>query len=432
MKKALERIFADFLDRDLPEGVPRALSMTPFPGKALALIGMRRSGKTYLCYQRMRELLNDGVPKDRLLYINFEDDRLYGFHLRDFQTLLEVFYGQRPQKKSERCHLFFDEIQNVPDWERFVRRLLDTENVEVVITGSSARMLSLEIATSLRGRSLTREVFPYDFEEYLRANAFSLNTSLPSTRTRLRLQEESEHYCLRGGFPELQRAQPALRREILQSYVDAVVLKDVIERHRVSNVEALRAMLYQILSAPASKLSVNKLYQDLKSRGLKLTKDDLYDYLRYLSDAFLLFPVTIHARSEKKRQVNPRKIYLVDNGILDAYSTGQTRDLGARLENLVFLTLRRRGLYPDYGVTSSGYEIDFVYENNGHRELLQVSWALDSPVTREREIRSLREGMREWNSPRATLVTFSEEEENDDGIRIVPLWKFLTEDETAH
>ena len=426
MKQALEYLIGDFLERDLPKFTRRNFDLEPVPGKALALIGMRRVGKTYLCYQAMQTILDKGVPKDNILYLNFEDDRLYGFQLADCQAILDVFYAQRPQKKSEHCTFFFDEIQNVRHWERFIRRLIDTENVSVYVTGSSARLLSLEIATALRGRSLDREVFTFSFEEFLRAHSVPINLSRVGSKTRLLLNQHAEKYCRMGGFPEIQPFEGNRRREIIQSYVDAVVLRDVVDRHGVSNVESLRALVYHVLRNPATKLSVNKFYLDLKSRGLRISKDDLYAFLRHLTDAFLLFQVPLWSRSEKKRQVNPKKMYVIDNGVLDAYSTNLTADHGAFLENLVFQTLRRQGLEIGYYLTKRRREIDFVYRLNEETYLIQVAWTLDNDLTRERELRALREAAAELNQPKCLIVTLNEEwvsDEND--VEVIPLWKFL-------
>ena len=387
---------------------------------------MRRVGKTYLCYQAIQSLLKDGIPKENILYLNFEDDRLFSFALPDCQTILDVFYAQRPTKKSEHCYFFFDEIQNIPHWERFVRRLIDTENVSVYVTGSSAKLLSTEIATSLRGRALDREVFTFPFEEYLRTHNITFNPTRIGSQTRLLLNQHAETYSRVGGFPEIQAMSVARRQEIVQSYVDAVVLRDVVERHRISNVEALKTLVYHILRNPATRLSVNKFYLDLKSRGLRVAKDDLYAFLRHLSDAYLLFQVPIWSRSEKKRQVNPKKMYVIDNGILDAYSTNMTADNGAFLENLVFITLRRQGLNVGYYETKKGREIDFVFQRDGQTVLIQAAWTLESSSTREREFRALTEAAAELNSTRCIIVTLAEERvSDDDPVEIIPLWKFL-------
>jgi len=426
MRQQLEQLIGDFLERELPEFTERTIDIDPIDGKALALIGMRRAGKTYLCYQAMQAILKRGVPKENILYLNFEDDRLFEFKLSDCQTILDVFYAQNPEKKSEHCWFFFDEIQNIEHWERFVRRLIDTENVSVYVTGSSAKLLSTEIATSLRGRALNREVFTFSFEEYLRAHGATVNRARIGLKTRLLLNQHAETYCRTGGFPEIQNMDKSRRQEILQSYVDAVVLRDVIERHRISNIEALKALVYHVLRTPATKLSVNKFYLNVKSRGLRIGKDDLYAFLRYLTDSYLLFQVPIWSRSEKKRQVNPKKMYVIDNGILDAYSTGMTADKGAFLENLVFITLRRQGLHLGYYETKRGHEIDFVFQCNEETVLVQVAWRMDDDATREREFRALAEAAPELHATRCIIVTFDEEGFSEDFmVEIIPLWKFL-------
>jgi len=428
MKQILEQLVGDFLERALPELIERTLDISPIKGKALAWVGMRRTGKTFLCYQTIKNLLEQGIPKDNILYLNFEDDRLFEFKLSDCQTLLDVFYAQQPDKKSKPCYFFFDEIQNVEHWERFVRRLIDTENVSVYVTGSSAKLLSTEIATSLRGRALDREVFPFSFDEYLQVHEVAIDRSRIGSKTRLLLNHYAETYCRNGGFPEVQKMDSSRRQEVLQSYVDAVVLRDVVERHGISNIEALKTFVYHALRNPAAKLSVNKFYLDLKSRGLHIAKDDLYAFLRHLSDAYLLFQVPIWSRSEKKRQVNPKKVYAIDNGILDAYSTGMTADQGAFLENLVFLTLRRKKLQVGYHVTKRGREVDFVFQQNGEIILVQATWRMDNEKTRDREFRALAEAASELDATRCVIVTFDEEGFSEDPqIEIIPLWKFLLE-----
>ncbi|MEM1223836.1 MAG: ATP-binding protein [Verrucomicrobiota bacterium] len=430
MKAALESIYGDFLERQMPRTfVSRDFDLKPIPGKAMAFIGMRRVGKTYLCYQKIVDLITTHkLPRENIFYLNFEDDRLFGFQLKDCQTILDVFYQDRPEKKSEHCYFFFDEIQNVPNWERFIRRLLDTENVSVYVTGSSAKLLSLEIATGLRGRSLDREVFPYSFSEYLRAHQLSIKTSPLGHQALLKLNQQAKNYCFTGGLPELQELESNHAREVAQSYVDAVVLRDVVERHGVSNIEALRSLLYHVLRSPCTKLSVNKLYLDFKSRGLRVAKDDLYAFLRHLTDAYLFFQLPLWTRSEKKRQVNPKKIYIIDNGILAAYSTQITQDRGAFLENLVYITLRKQGLELGYYETKQGHEIDFVYRDGDTTVLVQASWTLEDKETREREIRALESASKEFTKTKKVIVTLDEEwSDSATEIQAILLWKFLLE-----
>lgn len=426
MKETLEKLYGDFLERQMPHLTRRDTLLDMPPGKALALIGMRRVGKTYLCYQRIAELLGCGIERERILYLNFEDDRLFGFALSDFQTILDVFYAGAPEKKSTRCYFFFDEIQNVPDWERFIRRLIDTENASITLTGSSAKLLSAEIATGLRGRSLDVEVFPFSFKEYLAHHTVQVHHKPVGAKTRLLLDQQAERYCRQGGLPELQGLAPAHAHEVAQSYVDAVVLRDVVERHGVNNVEALRALLYKALREPATKLSIHKVYQDFKSRGLRVSKDDLYAFMRHLTEAYLLFQLPLWTRSEKKRQVNPKKVYVIDNGIIDAYSSQMTRDYGALLENLVYITLRRRVREFGYYETKQGYEVDFAYRQADQTVLVQAAWSLKNERTREREIRALMQAGEELGNCRKQIVTLNEEATIRDGdIHVLPLWKFL-------
>lgn len=426
MKEVLERLYGDFLEWEIPDLTRREMRLDAPKGKALAVIGMRRVGKTYLCYQRIAELLASGIDRDRILYLNFEDDRLYGFTLADFQTVLDVFYAAAPEKKSELCYFLFDEIQNVPNWERFIRRLIDTENVSIVLTGSSAKLLSAEIATGLRGRSLDQEVFPFSFQETLDHHGIQVSRQQIGSRTRLLLNQQAERYCRSGGLPELQGLEPMQAREVAQSYVDAVVLRDVVERHGVSNVEALRTLLYRVLRQPATKLSINKAYQDFKSRGLRVSKDDLYAFVRYLTEAYLLFQLPLWTRSEKKRQVNPKKFYVIDNGILDAYSTRMTAERGAFLENLVYMTLRRRTHDLGYFETGSGHEVDFAYHEGEQTVLVQAAWSLKNEQTREREIRALLMADKDLKNCRKQIVTLDEEGHIEGGnIEVLPLWKFL-------
>lgn len=431
MRRVIETLYFDFLERTLPATHPRDLDLEPLPGKALTLIGMRRVGKTFACYDRIHSLLASGMDKHNILYLNFEDDRLFGFGLDDCQTILDVFYGDRPEKKSEPCAFFFDEIQNIPGWERFIRRLLDTESAAITITGSSAMLLSAEIATGMRGRSLDREVFPYSFREFLSASGQQPDFARPGHQTRLKLIQQSQRYCRKGGLPELLSFDATHTREVAQSYVDAVVLRDVAERHGVSNLVALRALLYRILRNPAQKLSVNKLYLDFKSRGLRIGKDDLYAFLHHLCDAYLLFQLPLWTDSEAKRQVNPKKFYVIDNAILDAYSTNARSDYGAFLENLVYLTLRREGHHLGYYETRQGYEIDFIYDRGGQTCLVQACWSLEDDTTRQREIRALCEAAKAFANPRKLIVTLQEEwTDAETGIQAQPLWKFLIRDQT--
>lgn len=431
----IDRLIADFQERELPQVTPRDLSLPGLPGKADVVVGMRRSGKTWFLYQQIADRIANGIDRGRLLYLNFEDERLLPLPASDLSRIPEAFYRRAPANREHLCWFYFDEIQNVPGWETFVRRLLDTEKIALVLTGSSARLLSREIATSLRGRSLSTEILPFSFAESLRHSGVSAPEAWPpGANLRSALEHQLERYLESGGFPEVQSIPQDLRVRVLQEYVDVVIFRDVVERHAVDNLPALRYLERRLLASPAGKFSVNKFFNDLKSQGMRVGKDSLYEYLAHLEDSFLLFTMTVSSSSARVRQANPRKCYPADPALSAALSFRASGDIGHLLETAVYLELRRRGRSLAYVATRSGYEVDFLAEGpKGSRELIQVCADLDDPTTRQRELRALEEGMMETACERATLITLRTESNVEiagQPVRIVPAWRWLLEPET--
>jgi len=428
MKNIISQLIDDFHERELPELVTRNRDFIEVKGKADVVIGMRRSGKTWFCYQKVKELIAWGIKKEEILYLNFEDDRLLDFNVNNFQEILDVYYGKYPEHRNVRCHFFFDEIQRIDQWEMFIRRLLDTENIQIIITGSSSKLLGSEIATSLRGRSLSIEIFPFSFEEYLkfhelfpgRPKTFGANTSSL-------LRKAIKEYLEVGGFPEVQKLDSGLRIEILQGYIDSVLLKDIIERYKVSNINVLKHLVRHIMNSSGGQFSVNKFYNTLKSMSIKCTKNSLYEYLDHLTDSFLFYKVPIHSRSEKSRLINPSKIYTVDTGLLNAMTFRNSYNYGPLLENIVFMHLRRQGYDTEYVHTKDGHEADFFarHKISGEAQLIQVCWDMSDKKTFERELQGLKSAMDEFSLPAGTIVTWDDETTLDDKIKVMPVWKWL-------
>lgn len=434
MQTILEQIIADDQEREWPELTARDTAIREHRDKASVVLGMRRTGKTSLCWQKMRLLESQGMSRKRMLYINFEDERLLPFEPGHFQQLLEVYYRMNPEATRGEYGLFLDEPQRIAGWELFVRRLLDERRARLFITGSSAKLLGREIASALRGRALSTELFPLRFQEYLRFQHIPWSEkSGYSTRDRALLAGALEGYLRRGGFPEVQTGTEDICRDILRGYVDVVLLRDVIERHKVSNVSALRALLRQLLQAPGALFSVNKFHGQLKSMGIPAAKNSLYDFIAHLTDAYLIYPVELHTRSAKKRQVNPNKMYVVDTGLLNAHRMGLTPDHGPLLENLVFMELRARGVSVDYVVTAKGHEVDFLAgAEQGRPELLQVCWSLEHKATAAREIRAITEALDEGLAPSGKIITFHSSTPaggTDKRIQVVPAYRWLLEKE---
>jgi uncharacterized protein len=433
----LSFLIADFQSRPLPTVVPRDIHAPMLPGKATTFIGMRRSGKTYAMFDLMNRLLAEGTPREQIVYFNLEDERLGEPDTGTLDRALELFYRRSPSARETRAFVFLDEIQVVPGWERFVRRILATENVQVVLSGSSAKLLSTEIATSLRGYSFAVEVLPFGLRESMRSAGEEIAPAPwpPGAAERSRAANRLDSHLETGGFPEILDAHPFDRVQILQGYAETVMLKDVVERHRVTNLVAMRHLVQALFSSNANEFSVSRLHGTLLAQGVKVSKQTLLEYLGHLTDAYLVFLVGLRTRSEKQRLVNPRKVYAVDPGLAAAMYSGGATNLGAQLENFVYLQIRRsRGILASstvsYYRTQSGLEVDFAVEPllAGDRlSLVQACVSLAQPATREREIRALTEAMTETGVDESLIVTMSEREsiETPTGaIRVVPAWEW--------
>jgi len=428
MKQLISQLIDDFHERELPELSDREQKLSELKGKADVVIGMRRTGKTFFCFQKIKKILSLGTPVRQILYLNFEDDRLLDFSVRDFQSILDVYYGKCPANRNVKCHFFFDEIQRIDQWEVFIRRLLDTENVQICLTGSSSKLLSTEIATSLRGRSMTTEIFPFSFKEFIKHHGlFEAVPDRFGSNTSSILRKAVSDYLETGGFPEVQPVEKNLRAEILQGYIGSVLLKDVVERHRVGNVVVLKHLVNSVMNSPCSQFSVNKFYNTLRSMSIKCTKNNIYEYLDHLLDAYLFYRVPLHARSARARMVNPAKIYVVDTGLLNTMTFRNSTNRGHLLENMVFMHLRRNGFEVEYVVTGKGYETDFFARHpaTGETMLLQVCWDISNEDTFARELRGLKSAMQEFGIGKGGIVTWDDEKTLDGNIFVIPVWKWL-------
>lgn len=405
-KEIIRQKIADSLAMSVPEMTRRDIELPKVPRKALAVIGMRRGGKTYFLWQCLADKLASGSPRETLLYFNFEDERLSGMSADHLQSVVEEYYLLHPEfRDKERVTFFLDEIQVVPGWERFARRLLDSEKMDLFISGSSARLLSREVATSMRGRALETIVYPFSFREALRhagAEPSRSISSLPKA-TRSDLEKRFIGYLTAGGFPEAQGLGEADRVPLLRSYVDVVILRDVIERHNVSNVVALRWLQRNLLANAAGSFSINKYHRDLKSQGIPIGKDTLHEYLGHLEDAFLINTVSVHSASKRKRMVNPRKSYPIDPGLIPIYERTGRANLGHALETAVFIELKRRGCEVSYVRATGEQEVDFIAQDfSGRTALIQICADVGIQETYEREVRALADASALF--PKATPV----------------------------
>lgn len=415
---ALHPILEEKLSTALACGVVAPLTrrdavLPKLPNKAHAVTGMRRTGKTTFLRQLVTER-RAVASSERAVYVSFDDDRLADIQADQLSALLEAYYRRFPDlRRRETVSWFLDEIQLVPGWEPFVRRVLDTERVEMVVSGSSARMLSREVHTSLRGRGIETVIRPFSFREFLRHRGEEPSTE-PRRWTadqRSRVEKRLGEYLIEGGFPEAQGLAAALRLELLQGYVDTVLFRDVVERYAVSQVSALRWIVRHCLRNPAGSMSVHRLFQDLKAQGHAVGKDSVYALLAHVIDSYLVSTVSLHTASERQRNSNPRKVYPADPGLIHAFDVSGRANLGHALETAVFNELQRRGAQVDYVKTADGLEVDFhVRYRDGGRELLQVCADPAAEQTRERELRALGSAMKEAPKLPAALLVQTQEQ----------------------
>lgn len=388
----------------------RDVYLPKVPGKALSVMGMRRSGKTTFLWQCLNDRLKRGLPREALLYLNFEDERLLGMTSDDLQYVLEEYYAMFPERRNLQPVTFFlDEVQLIEGWERFVRRLLDTEKIEIFLSGSSATLLSREIATSMRGRAMEVLVHPFSFREVLRHQGVEPTRSIAtvSKEEMSLLTKRFRHYLMEGGFPEAQGLTTRDQDALLQTYVDVAVLRDVIERYKVTNIVALRYLLRHLLANPAGDFSVEKLHRTLKSQGIAVSKTTLHEYLAHLESSFLTRVVSLHTASERQRMIAPRKAYPSDTGLIRLYERSGRANLGHALETAVYLELERRGCEIGYLRTPQGYEVDFfVHYPLGDINLIQVSTDIGNAETYTREVRALIAAQEIHPDAKALLLTY--------------------------
>lgn len=415
MKELFKELIADFHAWQLPTLTRRNFDLPKLPKgvrKAFAFIGMRRSGKTWGLYQIMQDLMADGLDAHKLLYINFEDERLAAMQKNNFQDILAAYFELYPQYLHRGdIHFFFDEIHEIDGWEKFIRRLLDQEKMQIYVTGSSCKMLSKEIASSLRGRTFVQEVFPFSFGEYLQKCEVAV-PKLRGTKTAMTLTHHLNNFLQWGGFPETIGTSAEIHRGLLQGYIATVIYRDIIDRYGISNTQTLKQLLFHCLRNSATLFSINKMHHALKSMGYEVGKNSLYEYMGYFEDAYCIFSLTKFDLLQRKAATNMKKIFAIDQGLITAVTMASSFDLSAQLETAVFSFLRRQSNELFYYRTKDDKEVDFLLlmpDQTMH--LFQVCLSLQDPNTHRREINALEAAMNELKLKKGFIVTLDEEEE---------------------
>lgn len=427
MIDTLKTLIADFHANGIPSIVIRRDLKVPMDApKVVSIIGPRRAGKTWFLFSLI-EQLQKSTDIRRIVYINFEDERLQ-FAAGNLGLIIDAYQQLYPDQPLDQIYFFFDEIQDVPGWEKFVRRMVDTVSRHVFITGSSAKLLSREIATALRGRTLAYTLFPFSFREYVRALDEESSPATVATAARNRVIARFDRFLENGGYPEVIAFDEPTRVKTLQSYFEIMLYRDIVERFGVRRPHLVKDFARRLVAANAQVFSVNKYYRELKSRNVRVTKDTLYGLADHFVDACFAIAVPKYDLSEAKQAQALKKYYINDTGLVNACEFVPAEKAGSLLETLVLLELRKRDRTVSY--FSESNECDFVIQQRGRVvEVIQVCLAL-TEENRLREVAGLTAAMKRFNLEQGLIVTLRQEEEiktKAGAVRIVPAWKWSLE-----
>ncbi len=423
MKDAIKSIIKDFHTLKIKETRPRSIKLPIDVNTIISVIGVRRSGKTFLLFNTIKQLLNKGINIEKILYINFEDERL-NLNVGDLDLILQSYMELYPEYNLNSCYFFFDEIQNVDGWEKFIRRVFDNITNNIYITGSNSKLLSTEIATSLRGRTISYTLYPLSFKEYLDFN--DIDNSYYGTRQRISVLKHYNDFLKFGGFPELLDLPQDLKIKRLQNYFDTIIYKDLIERFEIGNPTILKYFLKKILVLITKPLSVNKIYKELKSQGYKISNNLLYEYLDHINSTFAAILIPKFDFFEMKQLKSEKKAYSIDNGILTATNYSFSSNLGALLENMIALEFLKYEMDITYFKTN--LECDFIVKNKLNYYPVQVSYSLTYSGTLDREIKGLIKACKYVNSRQGLIIANDYEdkiEKDNIKIEIIPAFKFM-------
>jgi len=432
----MEFLFKEWQEIWVPKLKERNISLEILPKKVRKIItftGIRRSGKTYMMFQLIKQL-SKNIPKERIFYLNFEDERIEKAKetlTKIIPTLLKL-YGNGKKK----YYLFLDEIQVMPEWSRWLRRVFDTyRNITFFVSGSSSKLSSKEIPTELRGRALNFEIFPLSFKEFLRFKNIELEKNFEYSERKLsEVKRALSEYVEYGGFPEIVLEDSILQKKrIIQEYFKTIISRDIAERHKIKKIYLLHDFLRLLLNT--THFSVNKSVKVLHSQGKKVGKETLINYTNYARESYFCFFIPIFSYKIKEQLRYLQKVYFADNSFITNISFRFSKNYGRLYENIVALQLNRmkakNPLLEIYYWKNQTNEVDFVIKQGLKvKQLIQVCYDIDDYDTKKRETNSLIKASEELKCKNLLVITEDyecEEKIKNKKIKFVPLWKWLLE-----
>ena len=397
--------------------------------KIITVPGVRRCGKSTLMEIAINELVESGVSVEHILWLGFDDERLKNMTSDELDDVIVSYMEMYPDIPMKDVYMFFDEIQLIKDWEYFVLRVYKSYCKNIYVCGSNATMLSTELSSALRGYPLEYETYPLSFNEYCRFRGIPTKGFLEQDKARLRTAFEA--YNMESAFPEIVlTSSKSEQTKLLQGYFDTMLLKDLVEHYRISNIGVVRYFVKRIMANLTQPTSINAIYKDIKSQGLKVSKDDLYLWANYICDIFMFIRISRYDRSLIKEQKSLDKYYCIDNGLRGAVLMPQSNDDGKGLENVVLLQLNRIKQPSDKITYYQGEkECDFVLQRNESViQLIQVTWNMTDEGIRSREINGILEASKATGCDKLFVITKEEEcliEIDGKQIQVLPAWKWL-------
>ena len=433
-RKELFKSLIALSQAELPfERIEREIDLPVQPELIITVPGVRRAGKSSLLMLTVNKLLASGVKREQILWVNFDDERLDRMPTEELDEVLQAYREMYPEIELKDVYMFFDEIQNIDGWDLFVLRVFKSYCRNVYVTGSNAKLLSSEISTALRGWTLDYEMLPLSFREFCRFKGIDAHSYLESEKAKR--YAEMEEYIHGGGFPKVVLStDKSMKLRLLQGYFNTMLFRDLAERHAIKNIEALRYFLKRVMQNLTKTTSINAIANDMRSNGVSVSKDDLYNWADWAVEAYLFVRYPKYSRSLVKENQSLRKYYVIDTGMRQAVLMPQSEDKGKLLENIVALELfRRRGADRKMFYWQDGRECDFVVQREEHvEELIQVTWDIEDEDTRKREIGGIKEAAKGTNCNKLTIVTREQKETiEEDGFRIevVGIEEWLTRGE---
>lgn len=424
MNEVVGSIIKEYLERKI-HLLEREITLKEVEGKAQSVVGVRRSGKTSLLIYYFQKFREEGK---NVIFFPFDDDRVYPPSL---DTLRAVIKASKEIYPTGKLYLFFDEIQEIDGWEIGIKRLVERENHRVFLTGSSSKLMSKEIATQMRGRTLVYELFPFSFREVLRLNGIKMSkyyTEMEEAKIKNLLKK----YIEWGGFPEIW-VKEEFANEILREYVDVMFYRDLVERFNIRNYKAIKLFMKIAVSSFSKRVSIRKISNYMKTLNISVSRNTLYNYLEYCNDSYIIFPVRRYSPSLKDVEQSKPKIYPVDNGIIRVFAHRTSEDIGRLMECVVFLELRRTYKENEnifYYITADGKEIDFLLKNGRECEIIEVTYDVDND-----HIKKVFKALDELKIKHGLILTWDKTdvlEKDGKRIDIMPLWKWFLKESVSN